>query len=61
MYINHRIKAGYFILILSFLFNSCVGQNRESLAVKISKIHQDSISLKAETQPEYRNSIHDTD
>ena len=61
MYIYYRIKASYFILILSFLFNSCVGQITESIPVKITKIHKDSISLKAETQPEYRNSVHDKD
>lgn len=57
----NKIKANYLILILSFLFNSCVGQITESIPVKISKIHKDSISLKAETQPEYRNSVHDKD
>ncbi len=61
MYIYHRINASYFTLILSFLFNSCVGQISESIPVKITKIHKDSISLKAETQPEYRNSVHDKD
>lgn len=55
------IKTSYFTLILSFLFNSCVGQITESIPVKIIKIHKDSISLKAETQPEYRNSVHDKD
>lgn len=61
MYIYHRIKASCITLILSFLFNSCGGQITESIPVKITKIHKDSISLKAETQPEYRNSIHDKD
>jgi ligand-binding sensor domain-containing protein len=61
MYIDHRIKASYFTLILLFLFNSCVGQITESIPVKITKIHKDSISLRAETQPEYRNSVHDKD
>lgn len=57
----NKIKANYLMLILSFLFNSCVGQTTEPIPVKITKIHQDSISLKAETQPEYRNSVHDKD
>ncbi len=57
----NRIKASYFTLILSFLFNSCVGQTTESIPVEITKIHKDSITLKAETQPEYRNSVHDKD
>lgn len=57
----NRIKASYFTLILSFLFNSCVGQITESIPVKITIVHKDSISLKAEKQPEYRNSLHDKD
>ena len=61
MYIYHRIKASYFTLILSFLFYSCVGQITESIPVNITKIHKDSIALRAETQPEYRNSVHDKD
>lgn len=56
---HNKVKASYFILILSFLFNSCVGQITESIPVRTIKIHKDSISLKAETQPEYRNSVHD--
>lgn len=59
MDLNHRINAIYFSLILSFLFNSCGGQITESIPVKITKIHQDSICLKAETLPEYRNSPND--
>lgn len=59
MFKYHRIKAGFFTLILSFLFNSCVGQISESIPVKTTKIHQDSISLKAETLPEFRNDPHD--
>jgi hypothetical protein len=47
-----KIKANYLILILSFLFNSCSGQISESIQVKITKIHKDSITLKAESQPE---------
>lgn len=59
MFIYQRIKAIYLALLLSFLFNSCIGQIKESFQVKITKIHKDSISLKAETLPEYRNSVHD--
>jgi len=55
----YKIKANYLILILSFLFISCNGQITESIPVKITKIHKDSISLKAETLPEYRNDPHD--
>ena len=56
---HNKINTSYLLLILSFLFNSCAGQTTESIPVKITKIHKDSITLKAETQPEYRNSVHD--
>ena len=56
-----RINAGIFTLILSFLFNSCEGQNTQSIQVKTTIIHKDSICLRAETLPEFRNSVHDTD
>lgn len=59
MFIYHRIKAIYFSLTLSFLFISCGGQIKESIPVKIIKIHQDSISLKAETLPEFKVDVHD--
>jgi hypothetical protein len=39
----------------------CSGQISESIQVKITKIHKDSITLKAESQPEYRNSVNDKD
>jgi len=58
---SNKIKANYLMLVLSFLFNSCIGQITESIPVNITRIHKDSISLKAETQPEYRNSVHDKD
>ena len=61
MFVNLKIKARFFTLILLFLFNSCEGQNTQAIPVKITKIHQDSISLRAETLPEYRNSVHDKD
>jgi ligand-binding sensor domain-containing protein len=57
----YKLKASYFIIISLILFNSCVGQVSESIPVTITKVHQDSIILKAETQPEYRNSVHDKD
>jgi ligand-binding sensor domain-containing protein len=58
---NTRIKARYFLLILLFIFSSCGGQITESIPVKITTFHKDSIILKAESQPEYRNSVHDKD
>ena len=61
MMLFQRIKTCYFTSILIFLFISCKGQNTQHLPVKATKIHQDSISLKAETLPEFRNSVHDTD
>jgi ligand-binding sensor domain-containing protein len=54
-----KIAASSLVLMVSFLFNSCVGQVTASIPVTIAKIHKDSITLKAETQPEYRNSVHD--
>jgi ligand-binding sensor domain-containing protein len=59
MFNYYRVKASYFTLFFSFLFNLCEGQITESIPVNITKIHQDSISLKAETLPEYRNDPHD--
>ncbi len=59
MFIYHRIKSIYFSLILSFLCISCGGQIKESIPVKIIKIHQDSIILKAETLPEFKVDVHD--
>ncbi|WP_107037377.1 ligand-binding sensor domain-containing protein [Brumimicrobium mesophilum] len=61
MYLFQRIQAGCFTLIFLFIFNPCIGQNNESFPVLISKVHKDSISLKAETEPEYRNNINDKD
>lgn len=61
MDIYKKIKANYLILIVSFALNSCLGQISESIPVKITKIHKDSITLKAKTEPEYRNSVHDKD
>jgi hypothetical protein len=45
-----KIKANYLILYFIILFNSCAGQISESIQVKITKIHKDSITLKAESQ-----------
>lgn len=59
MFIYHRIKAINFSLIISFLFISCGGQIKESIPVKSIKIHQNSISLKAETLPEFKVDVHD--
>jgi ligand-binding sensor domain-containing protein len=56
-----EIKSNYLMVILSFIFYSCVGQITESIPVKIIKVHKDSIHLIAELQPEYRNSVHDKD
>jgi ligand-binding sensor domain-containing protein len=61
MYNSDTIKACYFTLILSFIFNLCVGQISEPIPVKSIKIHKDSISVKEETQAESRNSRHDKD
>lgn len=52
-------------ILCSFLFTSCAGQvERNASQIKIktikTKIHQDSISMKAETLPEFRVDIHDT-
>ncbi|MFZ4589651.1 MAG: ligand-binding sensor domain-containing protein [Ignavibacteria bacterium] len=55
----HRIKATYFILILSFFSISCAEQIPDSIPVIVTKIHQDSISLKAETLPEFKVDVHD--
>lgn len=61
MFIYHRIKASYFTLILSVFFNYCVGQTTVSIPVKITNVHQDSISRKAETLPEIKGDFHDTE
>lgn len=57
----NKMKVNFLLLFFSWLFTSCNGQITESIPVTITKIHEDSISLKAETQPEYRNSVHDKD
>jgi ligand-binding sensor domain-containing protein len=54
-----RIKASHFTLILVCIFISCGGNVAESIPVRSIKIHQDSISLKAETLPEFRVNLHD--
>lgn len=61
MFIFHRIKASYFTLILSVFFNSCVGQTTVSIPVKVTNVHQDSISRRAETLPEIKGDFHDTE
>jgi len=61
MFKNYRFQVSFFALILFLLNYSFAGQIKESIPVIITKIHKDSISLKAETQPEYRNSVHDKD
>ena len=56
-----RINNCFFTLILLFLFNSCEGQNIQPIQVKTTIIHKDIICLGAETLPEFRNSVHDTE
>lgn len=51
-------------LLLSFLSSSCVGQSEKNTSLlkfktEKVKIHQDSISMKAETLPEFRVDPHD--
>lgn len=53
-------------ILCSFLFISCVGQVERNVSLMKfktvkTKIHQDSISMKAETLPEFKVDIHDTD
>lgn len=60
MTIKIKFKSIFLILLLSFFVFSNV-QIVNSQSLKITKIHKDSISLKADTLPEYRNSVHDKD
>lgn len=59
MTINIKTKSTLLTIVLSFLVNLFYLQIVVSQPVKITKIHKDSISLKAETLPEYRNDPHD--
>jgi ligand-binding sensor domain-containing protein len=61
MFIHHRIGASCFTLILAFVLNSCAGQITASIPVEVTRIHQDSISLEAETLPEFRVDVHDNE
>lgn len=61
MFIYHRIKASYLTLILSLFFNLCVEQIKASVPVKVTKYHQDSISIKAETMPEIKADFPDAE
>jgi hypothetical protein len=58
MTIKIKFKPNSLILLLSFFVFSNM-QIVFSQPFKITKIHKDSISLKAENQPEYRNDPHD--
>jgi len=51
-----KIKTILFSLLLLLFIISCKGQIKRP---EIIKIHKDSITLRAELLPEYRNSIHD--
>ncbi|MCD8518414.1 MAG: hypothetical protein LRY32_01560, partial [Flavobacterium sp.] len=55
------VRLNGFVFLFALLCNSCQSQNVEPFPVKATKIHKDSIALRAETLPEYRNSVHDTD
>lgn len=55
------VRLNGFVFLFALLCNSCQGQNVESFPVKATKIHKDSIVLRAETLPEFRNSVHDKD
>jgi ligand-binding sensor domain-containing protein len=55
------VRLNGFVFLFALLCSSCQGQNVEPFPVKATKIHKDSIALRAETLPEYRNSVHDTD
>lgn len=61
MRLFQKIKVSFFTLILLFLFNLCEGQNMQSIRVSTTIIYKDSICLRAETLPEFRNSVHDKD
>jgi ligand-binding sensor domain-containing protein len=61
MPVYHKIKTIYLTLILSLFGSFCLAQKTVSVPVDIKVIHQDSISIKAETLPEFRNSVHDKD
>ncbi len=56
-----RFNSSFFLLIFAFHLISCTGQLKESFLVKASNIHQDSISLRAESLPEFRLNVHDQD
>ncbi len=61
MLYNQRIIAQLLTLIFSFFLNSCTGQISESIPVTTIVLHQDSISASADTLPEYRVGVNDTD
>mgnify|MGYP006197492399 CR=1 FL=1 len=55
------VKSSFFVFVYALMLNSCQGQNTEPIPVKATIFHKDSISLRAETLPEFRNSVHDKD
>ncbi len=55
---HHSLKASFFTLALLFLFNSCVGKTAEPIPVEVVRVHQDSISMRAETLPEFKVDVH---
>lgn len=59
MLVYQKIKASFLTLILSLIFFSCTEEVNASIPVKVTKIHQDSISVKAETLPEFKVDVHD--
>lgn len=61
MLVFQNIKSTHITFILSLFGTFCVAQNTVSIPVKVKIIHQDSISIKAETLPEFRNSGYDKD
>lgn len=58
---NQSTRMSGLLLIFSFFINSCAGQAVETFPVRTTVVHQDSISARAETLPEYRVSVHDRD
>ncbi|HQX04846.1 MAG TPA: hypothetical protein PKZ44_12090, partial [Flavobacterium sp.] len=63
---NFKIKATCLSLLYLFGMTSCAGQiEKNATQLKFipeqTKIHADSISLKAETLPEFRVGVHDQD
>lgn len=61
MLVFHRFRTVALSFLLSFFFYSCAGQTAEKFPVRVTVTHQDSISARAETLPEYRVSVHDRD